>query len=264
VGQKTGPDEYVVTGSNMHTWVEAYFPGVGWYPFDPTPGFSMPSAMESNAPRIPPPNTGQQNYLGADPLNRRLQEQRQPQQQPQETAGDQSSTSSPGTEQGGLPWPLFTLGPVLLLAAVPLAKRALLLRGRPEDLYRDLTGRLRDVLPPGRSAIADSPALTPTERVLLLAGAAGVEEEPMEGFARAYSDHLYSARREGGPSHVASAYRAALQAFERLPRWRRALGAVNPASLLARAKRSVSAWQARLQKTLGGRLRAVTRAVRRR
>jgi transglutaminase-like putative cysteine protease len=263
VGQKTGPDEYVVTGSNMHTWVEAYFPGVGWYPFDPTPGFSMPSVMEANAPRPAIP-TGQQGYFGPDPLvNRRLQERQTPQQS-QQIAEDQSSTSSRGAEQGGLPWPLLALVPVLLLAAVPLTKRALLLRGRPEDLYRDLTGRLRDVLPPGQSAIADSPALTPAERVLLLAGAVGVEEGPMEGFARAYSEHLYSARRDNGPNHVAQTYRTALGAFERLPRWRRTLGAVNPASLLARAKRAASAWRTWLQKALGGKLRVLSRASRRR
>jgi transglutaminase-like putative cysteine protease len=258
-GQEAGPGEYVVTGSNMHTWVEAYFPGVGWYPFDPTPGFSMPSAMEANAPRPQIPNTGQQG-LGSDPLlNERLQGQQQTPQQRQETPEEQTSTGSSGTERRGLSWPLLALLPVLLLAAVPLVKKALLARGRPEDLYRDLTGRLRDVLPPGQSAIADSPALTPTERILLLAGAAGIEEEPLEEFARAYSSHLYAARTEGGSRNVASAYRRALRAYERLPRWRRALGAANPASLLARAKRGASAWKTRLLKVLRGRLRAIRR-----
>jgi transglutaminase-like putative cysteine protease len=265
VGQKDGPDEYVVTGSNMHTWVEAYFPGVGWYPFDPTPGFSMPAAMEENAPRPDIPSTGLQNYGASDQvLSERRLDGQETRQQRQETPEDAASPRSGGEEEGGLWWPLLGLVPVLFFAAVPLAKRALLARGRPEDLYRDLTGRLRDVLPPGQSAIADSPALTPTERVLLLAGAAGVEEGPMEGFARAYSDHLYSARAEGGSRGVAQAYRRALRAYERLPRWRRALGAANPASLLARAKRGASAWKTRLLKALRGRLRVVTRAVRRR
>ena len=50
-GEEVSQGEYLVRGSNMHTWVEAYFPGVGWYPFNPTPGFSMPDAMEANAPR---------------------------------------------------------------------------------------------------------------------------------------------------------------------------------------------------------------------
>jgi hypothetical protein len=154
-------------------------------------------------------------------------------------------------------WPLFVLVPPLIVAAVPASKKALLARGRPEDLYKDLTGRLRDVLPPDRSIVADSPALTPTERVLLLAGAAGVEEHPMRRFALAYSDHLYSAN--GGWDHVASAYSDALQAYERLPRWRRALGAVNPSSLLARSTKYVSARRAQLGKTLRGRFRPASR-----
>jgi transglutaminase-like putative cysteine protease len=33
-----GSGEWVVTDHNAHTWVEAYFPGFGWLPFDPTPG----------------------------------------------------------------------------------------------------------------------------------------------------------------------------------------------------------------------------------
>ena len=147
--------------------------------------------------------------------------------------------------------------PLLLVAAVPLSKRTLLARGRPEDLYRDLTGRLRDVLPPGKSIVADSPALTPTERILLLAGAVGVEEGPMRRFAMAYSGHLYSTGVE--KNHVTSAYRDALRAYERLPLWRRVLGSVNPSSLITRWNIYVSVRKARLGKALRGRLRRVFR-----
>src|ERR671920_1814226 len=254
-GEEVSQGEYLVTGSNMHTWVEAYFPGVGWYPFNPTPGFSMPTAMEANAPRpdLPPASQVQ----GAENnLNGRQLAQDRAQQKPSEQDKDpakQDFTTGRSGGNGTPVWPLFVLVLPLLVAAVPLSKRALLARGRPEDLYRDLTGRLRDVLPPNRSIVADSPALTPTERVLILAGAAGVEEAPMTRFALAYSDHLYSAG--GERDDVASAYRDALQAYEILPRWRRVLGAVNPSSLLARSRKYISARRARLDKVVRGRLR---------
>ena len=249
-GDEVGPGEYVVTGSNMHTWVEAYFPGVGWYTFDPTPGFSVPYAMEANAPRPDIPAVRQD--VGTEDLAR--ERRAQAEQGPARRIGDTPETDPSATSAGAdVPaWPLVLLVPVLL-AAVPLAKRALLARGRPEDLYRDLAGRMRDVLPPGRAAIADSPALTPTERVLLLAGAVGLDEGPMVEFARAYSDHLYSAHQ--GSRHVSSTYRRAVRSFERLPLWRRALGMMNPASLLARAKNGASALRARLGKAARGRLR---------
>ena len=253
-GEEVSQGEYLVTGSNMHTWVEAYFPGVGWYPFNPTPGFSMPAAMQANAPRPPLPTAselqGPENNLDRRP---RAQDraQQNPSEQNQDLANQDPTTNR--SEENGIPvWPLFVLAPLLLVASVPLSKRALLVRGRPEDLYRDLTGRLRDVLPPGKSIVADSPALTPTERVLILAGAAGVEETPLRGFALAYSDHLYSGRGEG--AYVTSTYRDAITAYERLPRWRRMLGALNPSSLLARSRKYVSARRTRLGKMLRGRV----------
>jgi len=258
-GEEVSQGEYLVTGSNMHTWVEAYFPGVGWYPFNPTPGFSMPAAMEANAPRpdLPPASQiqGPENDLDKRELAQdRAQEK--PRAQNQDLANQDPTTGRSGGI--GIPvWPVFVLVPLLLVAAVPLSKRALLARGRPEDLYRDLTSRLRDVLPPDRAVVADSPALTPIERILLLAGAAGVQEAPMRRFGLAYSDHLYSAN--GERDHVVSAYQVALQAYEGLPRWRRALGAVNPSSLLARSRKYMSARRAQLGKTLRRRLRPALR-----
>jgi transglutaminase-like putative cysteine protease len=253
-GEEVSEGEYLVRGSNMHTWVEAYFPGVGWYPFNPTPGFSMPDAMEANArrPELPLASGVQ---AAENSLDRRQLAQNRAQQsreQNQDLANQNSTTGRSG--ENNIPaWPLFVLAPSLIVAAVPVSKRALLSRGRAEDLYRDLTGRLRDVLPPNRSIVADSLALTPTERILLLAGAAGVEEAPMRRFALAYSDHLYSA--SDGRDHVVSAYQDALRAYEGLPRWRRALGAVNPSSLVARSRKYISAQKAQLGKVLRGRLR---------
>jgi transglutaminase-like putative cysteine protease len=258
-GEVVDEDEYLVTGSNMHTWVEVYFPGVGWYPFNPTPGFSMPQVMEANAER-PELGPGSPTLTGPESnIEQRRALNDPPESTPrQQELGTPEERANRSGEEGLPAWPFFLVLPVLLAAAVLLLKRALLARGRPEDLYKDLTGRLRDVLPPGEAWSADSPALTPTERVMLLAGAAGVEEGPMREFARAYTDHLYSGRSaDVGVGHVSSAYRRALRAYRCLPRWKRALGALNPASLLARLGKVASGWKAGLGKALRGRLRGV-------
>jgi transglutaminase-like putative cysteine protease len=256
-GEEVSEGEYLVRGSNMHTWVEAYFPGVGWYPFNPTPGFSMPDAMQANAPRPELPLASGIQAAENSPNRSQLSQNRAQQQsreQKQDLANQDATTGGAG--ENNIPaWPLFVLVPSLIVVAVPVSKRALLSRGRPEDLYRDLISRLRDVLLPNKSIVADSPALTPTERILLLAGAARVEEAPMRQFALAYSDHLYSA--SGGSDHVVSTYWAALRAYEELPRWRRVLGAVNPSSLLARSRKYMSSRRTRLGKMLRGRLRRI-------
>ena len=242
-GEEVERGEYLVTGGNMHTWVELYFPGVGWYPFDPTPGFSVPSTMEQNAPSPQAPQADGRFGAETPGLTQRqaAAQQRNNAQDQKDSQDEQQKDPSPANRENGPPlWPLYVLLPVLLIAAVPLAKKALASRGRPEDLYRDLTGRLRDLPPPGKSAVADSPALTPNERMLLLAGAAGVDDEaPFREFGRAYTDYLYSGEsgRAGG-RHVTSSYRRSVRVLGELPLWRRVLGAVNPASLVARMRRS--------------------------
>ncbi|UUZ97329.1 transglutaminase-like domain-containing protein [Paenibacillus sp. P25] len=38
---------YTVRNSDAHSWVEVYFSGYGWVPFEPTAGFSMPRAVQA-------------------------------------------------------------------------------------------------------------------------------------------------------------------------------------------------------------------------
>lgn len=252
-GEQVEDGEWVVAGRNMHTWVEIYFPGVGWYPFDPTPGFALPATMEANAPRPLGP-ISQEDLLPQGPAAQRQIGETPTSEEPSEPV------DSPASGDQDTPVLPLLLPVPLALLLVPLAKRALRVRRRPDPLYRDIAGRLRDALAPGRGSLADSPALTPSERILLLSGACDLDEEPFRRFAAAYSDHLYS---PAPAADVERAYGEALREFGRLPLWRRVLAEVNPASLFARAGDRASASKRRAYKALRGRLERLRKKVRR-
>jgi hypothetical protein len=48
IGDLNGADVYTVRNSNAHSWVEVYFEGWGWIPFEPTSGFVLPIATPEN------------------------------------------------------------------------------------------------------------------------------------------------------------------------------------------------------------------------
>jgi transglutaminase-like putative cysteine protease len=48
-GRSLGKGVYEVGSNNAHAWVEVFFPGIGWLPFDPTPGNGLPLLSASSS-----------------------------------------------------------------------------------------------------------------------------------------------------------------------------------------------------------------------
>ncbi|WP_283153161.1 transglutaminase TgpA family protein [Guptibacillus hwajinpoensis] len=81
--------EYEVTNNNAHSWVEAYFPGVGWVPFEPTRGFTNQADFVSDYS-----DDEATNSEAPDPIQTEEEQAQQQEQTPEEQASSGSSSLS--------------------------------------------------------------------------------------------------------------------------------------------------------------------------
>lgn len=61
----TTRDEYVIRDIDAHSWVEAYFPEIGWMTFDPTPAVAPPRAQTSGIDQGGSDDVGDEGLNGA-------------------------------------------------------------------------------------------------------------------------------------------------------------------------------------------------------
>ena len=148
-GERTTAGTRVVTSDDAHAWVEAWFAGFGWVPFDPTPigaGRAVPLEWAPRADAAPDP-ASTPVVPGAPaplPTGPEAQLDRDDQFSPVALPAEQSTDVTAWATGAGA-----TLG-VLLLAALPWAVRrrqraARLADGRPGALWDELLATTTDL-----------------------------------------------------------------------------------------------------------------------
>ncbi|WP_344015392.1 transglutaminase TgpA family protein [Pseudonocardia xinjiangensis] len=121
-----------ISTSDAHAWVEAWFPGVGWTTFDPTPltdgrTIAPPYVQEAQGPAPDTANTPAEQDLS--PGQDQAQQAPPPPTQPQDLPPD-ALTPAPSASSGPPLWPIAVVLLVIAGALVPAGLRVVARRRR--------------------------------------------------------------------------------------------------------------------------------------
>jgi transglutaminase-like putative cysteine protease len=208
-------DVYSVLGKNAHAWPEVWFDGLGWVPFEPTPGRGSPGAENytnvasqqdstgidpNTAEADPAPSADDDQVIAPQTTSAPLVDPAVPAGvdqtlTPEETGGplaDPTSTASEDTASA--PWrSLVVVALIGLLFALPALIRRWRRRLQPADIAGAVAVLWRQsVADVGEVGLRPRASLTPAETAAAAATAFPVVARPFTSLAAAITEVSYA------------------------------------------------------------------------
>ncbi len=116
---------FVVRDTDAHSWVEVYFSGIGWVPFDPTPAASPATSQSLNFAGAATPSANVEGPLGRE-------------REPEVLEGP--APTNIGAAEAESPWPAIVFGILVVVLLIAAAAATVRRRGfralRPQEKLR--------------------------------------------------------------------------------------------------------------------------------
>ncbi|HEU5006541.1 MAG TPA: DUF3488 and transglutaminase-like domain-containing protein [Jatrophihabitantaceae bacterium] len=185
---------FTVTTNDAHAWVEAYFSGVGWVPFDPTPQTGAPGASTATLAWAPHSVGGKLPGSASQSAPAHPTHPAQPSSRPSNAAGPTTNAATGSQSVPGWVVPVLILLAIAIVLLTPWFVRTRRRRqrmraghsGDPDALWAELSDTAVDL------GYVWSPTRTPRQVVRWLGDPAGDARGSLTTLARAVEKHRYA------------------------------------------------------------------------
>jgi transglutaminase-like putative cysteine protease len=186
---------FTVTTNDAHAWVEAYFRGVGWVPFDPTPQTGAPGASTASLLWAPHSIGGNEPGAASQSPQPRQSNSQRPSGASSDSPGHAANADTDARTVPGWAVPALIVLAIAVLLLVPwfvrTRRRRRRLRaghgGDPDALWAELADTAVDL------GYVWSPTRTPRQVARWLGDSAGDARGSLTTLARAVEEYRYAA-----------------------------------------------------------------------